>query len=104
MTPAPLKARLQSGETVVGTFCNLGSALAVEAMCLGGLDWILIDLEHGGGTESELAAQLLAAAATNTPSLVRVESLACPRACSTESMRGNITPSAPMSSTRPARG
>jgi 2-keto-3-deoxy-L-rhamnonate aldolase RhmA len=81
VTAAPtLKTRLQAGETVVGTFCNLGSALAVEAMCLGGLDWVLIDLEHGGGAESELAGQLLAAAATGTPSLVRVESPAYPRA------------------------
>ena len=49
-TREPLKARLAAGETVVGTFGNLGSALAVEAMCLGGLDWVLIDLEHGGGS------------------------------------------------------
>jgi 2-keto-3-deoxy-L-rhamnonate aldolase RhmA len=75
-----LKARLRAGETVLGTFCNLGSALAVEAVCLGGLDWVLIDLEHGGGSEAELAGQLLAAAATRTPSLVRVESPAYPRA------------------------
>lgn len=75
-----LKARLAAGETVLGSFVNLGSALAVEALCLGGLDWVLIDLEHGGGSESELAGQLLAADATGTPALVRVESPAYPRA------------------------
>jgi 2-keto-3-deoxy-L-rhamnonate aldolase RhmA len=70
---ATLKARLAAGEIVLGSFANLGSPLAVEAMCLGGLDWVLVDLEHGGGSESDLIGQLHAAAATGAHALVRVE-------------------------------
>ena len=39
-----------------GTFLGLGSALAAEACALAGFDWLLTDLEHGGGDESELLA------------------------------------------------
>jgi 2-keto-3-deoxy-L-rhamnonate aldolase RhmA len=73
MSAAPMKARLRAGETLVGSFANLGSALAVEALGLAGMDWVLIDLEHGGGHEAALAGQLHAAAVTGTHALVRVE-------------------------------
>jgi len=39
-----------------------------------GLDWLLIDLEHGTSDESDLLPLLLAAGATDTTPLVRVES------------------------------
>jgi 2-keto-3-deoxy-L-rhamnonate aldolase RhmA len=68
-----MKARLRAGETLVGTFVNLGSPLAVEACGVAGFDWVLIDLEHGGGHEAALVGQLHAAAVTGTHALVRVE-------------------------------
>lgn len=68
-----LKARLRAGETLVGTFLNLGSPLAVEVCGLAGFDWLLLDLEHGGGSEADLLASLLAAENTGVHPLVRVE-------------------------------
>lgn len=70
-----LREKLASGSTVVGTFLNLGSALAAEACAIAGYDWLLIDLEHGGGGESSVLGQIHAAAAHDVPVLVRVESL-----------------------------
>src|SRR5437879_293002 len=69
-----LRRRLAGHDTVFGTFLGLGSGLAAEACALAGLDWLLVDLEHGGGSESTLVPQLLAADAHGIPMLVRVES------------------------------
>jgi 2-keto-3-deoxy-L-rhamnonate aldolase RhmA len=72
----PLKARLAAGETLLGTFLTLGSPLAAEALGLAGFDFLLVDLEHGGGDESLLLGQLLGASAAGVHALVRVESQA----------------------------
>ena len=69
-----LSHRLSTGDTVFGTFLGLGSALAAEACALAGFDWLLVDLEHGGGDYSVLLHQQLAADAHGVPMLVRVES------------------------------
>lgn len=69
-----LRRRLAARETLFGTFLGLGSSMAAEACALAGFDWLLVDLEHGGGDESTLAGQQLAADAHGVPMLVRVES------------------------------
>jgi 2-dehydro-3-deoxyglucarate aldolase/4-hydroxy-2-oxoheptanedioate aldolase len=69
-----LRQRLAGGQTLFGTFLGLGSGMAAEACALAGFDWLLVDLEHGGGDESTLLAQQLAADAHGVPLLVRVES------------------------------
>jgi 2-dehydro-3-deoxyglucarate aldolase/4-hydroxy-2-oxoheptanedioate aldolase len=69
-----LRRRLANHETVFGTFLGLGSGSAAEACALAGFDWLLVDLEHGGGDESTLLPQQLAADAHSIPMLVRVES------------------------------
>ena len=69
-----LRQRLSAGQTVYGTFLGLGSSMAAEACALAGFDWLLVDLEHGGGDESSLVGQQLAADAHGVPMLVRVES------------------------------
>jgi 2-keto-3-deoxy-L-rhamnonate aldolase RhmA len=75
MTPEiPMKARLAAGETLIGTFLTLGSPLAAESLGLAGFDWLLVDLEHGGGDESLLLGQLLGASAAGVHALARVES------------------------------
>ncbi len=67
-----MKARLAAGETLFGSFLSLGSPLAAEALGLAGFDWLLVDLEHGGGDESQLLGQLLGARAAGVHGLVRV--------------------------------
>jgi 4-hydroxy-2-oxoheptanedioate aldolase len=62
---------------VLGTFLNLGSPLAAEICAQAGLDWLLVDLEHGAGTEADLIPTLQACGAT--PTLVRVEQNSRPR-------------------------
>ena len=42
--------RVLAGEPLIGTFLNLGSAVAAEITGRSGFDWLLIDLEHGSGT------------------------------------------------------
>jgi 2-keto-3-deoxy-L-rhamnonate aldolase RhmA len=69
-----MKERLAAGETLFGSFLSLGSPLAAEALGLAGFDWLLVDLEHGGGHESQLLGQLLGARAAGVHALVRVES------------------------------
>lgn len=69
-----LRARLGAGETLIGTFLNLGSPVSAEICGSVGFDWVLVDLEHGSGTEADLLAQLQALSSTPASGLVRVES------------------------------
>ena len=61
---------------MVGTFLNTGSALATEISSFAGFDWVVLDLEHGSGTEADLLSQLHTLTQTATASIVRVESSA----------------------------
>src|SRR5579871_615510 len=70
-----LRDRLAAGETVLGSFVNLGSSLTAEIMGLAGFDWLVIDLEHGAGNEQLLLGQLQAVAHTRVTTLVRVEAI-----------------------------
>jgi 4-hydroxy-2-oxoheptanedioate aldolase len=78
LTPVPgivdLHPRLQAGDTLFGTFAGLGSAVATELIGRAGFDWVIIDLEHGAGTETDLLANLHALGATATAALVRPQS------------------------------
>jgi 4-hydroxy-2-oxoheptanedioate aldolase len=74
-----LKKRLQQGETLHGCWLNLGSPLTAEMVGQAGFDWVLIDLEHGAGTEKDVLAQLQALSGTATIPIVRVESAESPR-------------------------
>jgi len=73
--PQALRDRLDAGETVLGSFVNLGSSLTAEIMGLAGFDWLVIDLEHGAGNEQLLLGQLQALAHTGVTTLVRVEAI-----------------------------
>ena len=79
MTQGGLRERLRAGDTVVGTFLNTGSAISAEICGRAGFDWLLIDLEHGSGSEADLQHQLHAVAGTGSAAIVRVESNARPR-------------------------
>lgn len=69
-----LHTRLRAGETLYGTFAGLGSPVATEMVARAGFDWVLIDLEHGAGSEADLLANLHAMGATRAAALVRPRS------------------------------
>jgi 4-hydroxy-2-oxoheptanedioate aldolase len=71
-----LKKRLKQGDTLIGCWLNLGSALTAEIVGLAGFDWVLIDLEHGAGSEANLLHQLQALEHTPAAPVIRVESYA----------------------------
>ena len=56
-----LRRRLANGETTVGTFVGMASATAGEVCAAAGADWVLIDLEHGAGSEDVIRDSVLAA-------------------------------------------
>ena len=69
-----LKSRIRAGETLIGSFADLASPLAAELLGSGGFDWVVLDLEHGESTESDLLAMLYAVETTSMTALVRVPS------------------------------
>ena len=69
-----LRTRILAGETLIGSFSDLASPLAVELLGRAGMDWVILDLEHGAATESELLALLYAAGSTPIAPLVRAQS------------------------------
>ena len=69
-----LKQRLTAGETLNGCWLNLGSPLTAEIVGLAGFDWVLIDLEHGAGSEKDVLHQLQALEHTSAAPIIRVES------------------------------
>ena len=68
-----LRERMRSGEPLLGTFLDLGSALAADVTAGAGFDWLVVDLEHGAGGREATLAQLQAVRA---PVIVRVPSAA----------------------------
>jgi 4-hydroxy-2-oxoheptanedioate aldolase len=70
----PLRARILAGETLFGAWAGLGSPLAAELLGRAGYDWVLVDLEHGAGTEADLLAHLTAIEGSGAAALVRPQS------------------------------
>ncbi|MGI9541690.1 MAG: HpcH/HpaI aldolase family protein [Cyclobacteriaceae bacterium] len=69
-----LKLKLENDQTVHGCWLNSGLPLSAEIVGGSGFDWLLIDLEHGAGTESNLISQLQALNGSSSTPLVRIES------------------------------
>ena len=78
LAPVPgftdLRSRIRAGETLFGTFLGLASPVASELCARAGFDWVIIDLEHGAGTEADLLASLLAISTTGACAIVRPQS------------------------------
>jgi 2-keto-3-deoxy-L-rhamnonate aldolase RhmA len=88
-TPSPIpatgfRARVLAREELFGTFLFLGAMGPAEIAARSGLDWVLIDQEHGLGGEADLLPQLAAiqgatglpgsaADQTRATALVRIE-------------------------------
>jgi 2-dehydro-3-deoxyglucarate aldolase/4-hydroxy-2-oxoheptanedioate aldolase len=71
-----LRARLAAGEATVGTFVGAASPVTAEACAAAGVDWLVLDLEHGAGGEEQVRDVVPAAGAYGVPTVVRVESAA----------------------------
>lgn len=69
-----LKHRLSKGEALIGTFVSLGSHSTTEIIGSAPWDWVLLDLEHGLGSEKDILGQLQALSNTKIEAIVRVES------------------------------
>mgnify|MGYP005851171553 CR=1 FL=1 len=69
-----LREKLSNGETVLGCFLNLGSPLTAEMVGKAGFDFVVIDIEHGSGTEANILHQLQALEHTGAAAVIRVES------------------------------
>jgi 2-dehydro-3-deoxyglucarate aldolase/4-hydroxy-2-oxoheptanedioate aldolase len=71
-----LRARLAAGEPTLGTFVGAASPVTAEACAAAGVDWLVLDLEHGSGGEEQVRDVVPAAGAYGVPTVVRVESAA----------------------------
>jgi 4-hydroxy-2-oxoheptanedioate aldolase len=71
-----LRARLAAGQATLGTFVGAASTISAEACAAAGVDWLVLDLEHGSGGEEQVRDVVPAAGAYGVPTVVRVESAA----------------------------
>jgi 2-dehydro-3-deoxyglucarate aldolase/4-hydroxy-2-oxoheptanedioate aldolase len=71
-----LRRRVVAGEPTLGTFLGTASPIVAEVCAATGIDWLLLDLEHGSGGEEQVRAVVPAAAAYGAATVVRVESAA----------------------------
>jgi 4-hydroxy-2-oxoheptanedioate aldolase len=67
-----LKGAWRAGRATLGAVATIPSARSVQSMARGGLDWILIDLEHGAVGLGAAREMIAATAATPLVPLVRV--------------------------------
>jgi 2-dehydro-3-deoxyglucarate aldolase/4-hydroxy-2-oxoheptanedioate aldolase len=73
-TEPSFRSRVLAGETLLGLFLDLCSPASAELCGSAGYDWLLVDLEHGAGTEADLPAMLMAIESTGAAGLVRPQS------------------------------
>ena len=66
------KRLLEQGHPAIGTFCLGASALIAEMLGHSGLDFVMVDLQHGECTPDRLQGMLQALSATPATPLVRV--------------------------------
>ena len=71
-----LAAAVRSGTPTLGTFIGSASPIAAEVCAAAGVDWVLLDLEHGAGGEEQVRDVVPAAGSYGVPTVVRVESAA----------------------------
>jgi len=69
-----LRARVLAGETLFGLFLDLGSPFSAEICARAGYDWLVVDLEHGAGTEAGLVGLLQSVEVGGSTAIVRPQS------------------------------
>lgn len=65
------RKRILAGETLIGAFSDLASPLAAELLGQAGMDWVVLDLEHGAGTGADLLSLIYAVETTPMAAIVR---------------------------------
>jgi 4-hydroxy-2-oxoheptanedioate aldolase len=65
------RRRVLAGETLFGAWASVDSPSSAELLARAGLDWVLVDLEHGAATETTLLAHLYAIQHGGSVALVR---------------------------------
>jgi 4-hydroxy-2-oxoheptanedioate aldolase len=68
-----MKRKMKNGTPVIGTFFGLNSTLAVECLGLAGLDFLVIDSEHGPADVESTLNFIIAAELRGITPLVRVK-------------------------------
>lgn len=68
-----MREKISNGEKLVGAFSVFGSTAAIECMGLAGLDFVIIDTEHGPGDVESTLPLVLAAERRDIVPLVRVK-------------------------------
>jgi 2-keto-3-deoxy-L-rhamnonate aldolase RhmA len=64
---------VRSGQPSLGTFVGMASPVSAEVCAASGVDWVLLDLEHGVGSEEQVRDVVPAAGSYGVPTIVRVE-------------------------------
>jgi 4-hydroxy-2-oxoheptanedioate aldolase len=72
MRPNHTKRLLNQGHPAIGTFCLAASELIAEMLGHSGLDFVMVDLQHGECTADRLQGMLQALSATPATPLARV--------------------------------
>jgi 4-hydroxy-2-oxoheptanedioate aldolase len=67
-----VKQRLKNGERTLGIFLNFFSPALVEMIGYAGFDFVVIDNEHGGFSESEIEHLIRAAECVDILPIVRI--------------------------------
>ena len=68
-----MREKILNGEKIVGAFSDLGSTAAVECMGLAGLDYVILDTEHGPSDVESTLNLILAAERRDIVPIVRVK-------------------------------
>lgn len=74
MNEIAIRKRALQGGKLLGSFLNSGSAILAELAGRSGLDWALLDMEHGSGYWGMLTHQLIALEDSNTAPVIRLPS------------------------------
>jgi len=66
------RAKLLSGESVIGSFLGLGSPHVAELMGHAGFDWLVLETEHSAVGVGQVEQMMMAVSGTPATSIVRV--------------------------------
>jgi 4-hydroxy-2-oxoheptanedioate aldolase len=69
---ATFRSRLVAGEPLYGAWSVIPSALSVRLLAAAGLDYVVIDLQHGGASEADLPAMTSAIRLAGATPVARV--------------------------------